>query len=54
VALGAVAGSERDVVAALDHSGAAGFSQQALHGDGDLQLGRARLGVERGQQPGAA
>ena len=36
------AGRERHVVAALHHAGAAAFSQQALHRDGDVEL-RASL-----------
>ena len=54
VALDRVAGRERDVVAALHHAGAAAFAEQALHRDGDVELGRRLLGVQRREQPGAA
>ena len=45
---------ERDVVAALHHAGAAAFAEQALHRDGDVELGPRLLGVQRREQAGAA
>ena len=54
VALDRVAGRERHVVAALDHAGAAALAEQPLDRDGDAQIGGGLLGVERGEEPGAA
>ena len=45
---------QRDVVAALHHAGAAAFAEQALHRDGDVELGPRLLGVQRREQAGAA
>ena len=45
---------ERDVVAALHHAGAAAFAEQALHRDGDVELGPRLLGVQRREQARAA
>src|SRR5205823_5937703 len=54
VALDGVFGGERDVVAALDHARAAALAQQSLHRDGDGELRRRLVCVQRGEQAGAA
>jgi hypothetical protein len=41
---------QRDVVAALHHAGAAAFAEQALHRDGDVEVGIGFFGVQRGEQ----
>ena len=46
--------SQRHVVAALHHAGAAALAEQALHGDGDIELRPRLLGVQRREQAGAA
>src|SRR5438552_12407541 len=45
---------QRNVVATLHHTGAAALSEQTLHRDGDVELGPRLLGVQRGEQAGAA
>ncbi len=45
---------QRDVVAALHHAGAAAFAEQALHRDGDVELGPRLLRVQRREQTCAA
>ena len=50
VALHRVLGRQRHVVAALHHSGAAALAEQTLDGDGQLELGRRRLRVKRGEE----
>src|SRR3972149_851417 len=54
MAFDAVAGSERDVVAALHHAGAAAFPEQTFDRDGDVEIGIGLLGMERGEKAGAA
>jgi hypothetical protein len=54
VPLQGVARGERDVVAALDHTGAAALAEQSLDGDGDLELRVGLQRVQRREQPGAA
>ena len=54
VALDRVARGERDVVAALDHARAAALAEQALHRDGDRELGRRLVRVQRREQARAA
>ena len=54
VALDRVAAMQRDVVAALHHAGAAAFAEQALGGDGDVELRVRRMRMQRGEQAGAA
>ena len=45
---------ERDVVAPLDHAGAAALAEQALDRDRDVECRRGLVGVQRGEQAGAA
>ena len=47
-------GLQRDVVAALHHAGAAAFAEQALGGDGDVEIGIGLVRMQRGEQAGAA
>src|SRR6185437_3431168 len=54
VALDRIAFGERHVVAALDHAGAAALAEQALDGDGDRELGRGLLRVQRREEAGTA
>ena len=54
MALDRIAGPDRDVVPALHHPRAAALPQQALDRHGDVQVRRRLVGVERGEQPGAA
>ena len=54
VALDRVAGGERDVVAALDHARAAALAEEALHRDRDVELRVRGVGMERGEEAGAA
>ena len=54
VAFDGIAGRQGDVVAALDHAGAAAFAQQSLDRDGDGKIGPGLGGMERREQPGAA
>ena len=54
MALDRIARRQRDVVAALHHAGAAAFAEQALHGDGDVEIGIGFFGVQRREQAGAA
>ena len=49
MALDRILGRERDIVAALHHAGAAAFSEQAFHRDGDVKIGIGFLGVQRGE-----
>ena len=54
MALDRILRRQRDVVAALHHAGAAAFAEQALHRDGDVEIGIGLLGVQRREQAGAA
>ena len=54
VGLERVAGAEHRVVAALDHAGAAGAAEQALHRHRDRQVRRVIGRVQGGAEPGAA
>ena len=54
MALDRILRRQRDVVAALHHAGAAAFAEQALHRDGDVQIGIGLFRMQRGEQPGAA
>ena len=55
MALDRVAAAKRHIVAALHHSCAAAFADQPLYRKRDLRVcGRALLGVQRGEQSGAA
>ena len=54
VALDRILLGQRDVVAALDHARAAALAEQALHRDGDRELRRRLVRVQRGEQPRAA
>jgi hypothetical protein len=54
VALGGILRREGHIVAALHHAGAAGFAEQALHRDGDAEIGGGGFRVQRAEQPGAA
>jgi hypothetical protein len=54
VALDRIAGGERDVVAALDHARAAALPQEPLDRDRDVELRVRLVGVQRGEEAGAA
>ena len=54
VALDRIAGCQRHVVAALHHARAAAFAEQALDGQGDLQVRRGRMRVQGSEQARAA
>ncbi len=49
-----IAGRDGHVVAALNHPRAAALAHQSLDGDGDPQIGTRLLGVQSGEQAGAA
>ena len=54
MALDRVLARQRDVVAALHHARATALAEQALHRDGDRELGRRLVRVQRGEQARAA
>ena len=54
VALDRIARRERDVVPALDHPRAAGFTEQALDGDRHVERGIRGMRVQRGEESCAA
>ncbi len=54
VSLDRIAGCERNVVSALNHARAAGFSEQALDRNRDLERGIGLVRVQRREQTGAA
>ena len=54
MALDRVAWIERDVIAALHHTGAAAFAEQALGRNRDVEIGIGFQRMERREQPGAA
>ena len=54
VAFERVTRSQRHVVSALDHAGAAALAEQAFHRDGDLEVRVLVMRMQRCQQPGAA
>src|SRR5262249_1319327 len=54
VALDRVFLGERDVVTALHHARAAAFAAQSLARDGDRELGRGLVRVQRSEETGAA
>src|SRR5262249_20351928 len=49
-----IAGSERDVVAALDHARASAFAEQAFYRDGDVERRIGAMRVQCGEETGAA
>src|SRR5262245_54791958 len=53
VTLDGIARRQRHVVTALHHARAAAFPEQALHGDGDVEIGICALGVQRGEEASA-
>ena len=54
MALDRITFSQRDVVAALHHARAAAFAKQPFHGNGNGQVGVVLMGMQRGEQAGAA